>query len=227
MTMPIERLPCALHPTSGQLAAEGDRLCLAHRDAVRDALDDITRLAAVLTDPEALLPKRGSDLARSSSVPKSTPPTDLLLLSLTDWRTIAERPGDPDDVLGLLGHWADRVRRLTGLAARSGPRVLTTEIGVLVRMFAWLTRQAFVAEFARQVLGLRDVLLELAGEARGRVPLGRCTTPVTDEDGQVWQCYYLLQVRLGDEWVRCPRCGTSWPRLDWPDLALELQGGAR
>lgn len=224
----IERLPCALHPGKGSPAREGYLVCGGCATKLRDALDDIVRLAALLTNPYALIPEKRSDLARSSPGYKSSSPANDTVIALTDWRSIAWYRGDPDDVLGVLGHWADKVRASTGLAARSGPRTITGEIAVLVRMFDWLQRQDLIGRLTHEVLNLQGVLLELAGEARARVPIGRCTTPTLDPDtGQEWQCYQLLQVRPDDRAVRCPRCLTSWSRLHWPELAAALRDGAR
>lgn len=231
--MIIEPAPCDLCTTRD--ASEGYRGCSRCRLELRDALDDVVRLAATLDGPDALLQRRTSG-GRGAPGYRSTSPANDTVIAFTDKRTVALRAGDPWDVVGVLGGWADQVREMTGLksrprprcitALRMRPRTLTSEIGVLFRMLDWITRQDWCEGFAREVIGIRDALSDLTGDRQARVRIGRCPTPVHDQDtGQDVECRYLLQARPGDKNIHCPRCDTTWPRLYWPDLGAALKEG--
>lgn len=226
--MIIERVPCGL---CRRLAPEGYLLCARCALDLQHALDDITRIYASLDGPDALLPRAGGG-GRGSPGYRSTVPLNLYLVALTDRRTVARRPHDPHDVLGVLHSWAEQVREQTGIGVRH-PRnsaelreykSVTSAVAVLIRMRDWITRQDWAEAFTREVLEIRDALREATGEARGRVRIGRCITTLTDPDTQEPHlCGYLLQASPDDKAIRCPRCSAWWPRLYWPDLGKALR----
>lgn len=50
-----------------------------------------------------------------------------------------------------------------------------------------------------------------------KVRVGHCPTVV---DGV--PCRHVLVVKLGAVSIRCPKCATTWPRAQWPQLAKHL-----
>lgn len=211
--MIIEPVQCLL--CLRRWAAEGFRTCERCGEDVRDALDDIVRLYPLAVD-DALGPTSTAS-ARSSSTYRSMPPLDLDRLDKTE-RLAAE------DVVGTLASWAAQVRTLTGQPARRERPTVSSEVAALVRMWPWIRKQELIGDLARDVLQMRATLSRLAREGHGHIPIGPC--PITTPDPQTGtprRCGQLLHARRGERTVRCPRCGTPWPRLHWPDLGAALR----
>ncbi|GLZ36230.1 hypothetical protein Lesp02_84170 [Lentzea sp. NBRC 105346] len=207
--------PCAVHPHGGRRALPGFRVCEPCMREGRQALDDIERIAfTIWNDPDALLPKRGSDVARGSSSYKSASPANDLVLALTDWRSIAERRGDPDAFADVVFFWSERVCELTGLYYPAPPPGKWPSIMVLGRMWHWVCKQDFAGLCVWDMTNTANSLREVAHENRGKAKLGRCPVPL---DGL--RCGYLLLVRPDADHVTCPRCTTRWARDRWIDLS--------
>ncbi|ROP36272.1 hypothetical protein [Saccharothrix texasensis] len=205
-----DRGPCLIRET--HVAAEGYRTCDPCATYVRDALDDVVRLHPVVAE-EAEYGTGGGDGPRGATVYRSGPPVNLARLDRADRLAQA-------GVLATLAYWADGVRESTGLPARTGAPTLAGEVVVLVRMWSWIRKQDAVGKFAFEVVELRRVLAQLAGETRGRIPVGVCPVLV-DHDartGAPIQCGQRLHARPGDRALRCPQCGTLWPAYRWVDL---------
>jgi hypothetical protein len=180
-------------------------------------------------DPEALLPVAGTGGGSTSKAYGSKSPARDALLDTTDRRPTAE--GDPRDIHGVLAAWADAVRESNNLPPRPRPRCRTArdlargtvagELQLLRGLWWWIRGHPAAGQFARDLFGIRDMLTDLAGESRGRVRIGRCTTSV-DVGGR---CGQLLLARIGDRVIHCPRCTTKWPWLSWSALADDLTDG--
>lgn len=210
--------PCAVHPNAGRRALSGYRVCEPCLREGMTGLDDIERIAWTLwNDPDALLPHRGSNSGRSTSSHKSSPPLNLSVLALTDWRSIATKRGDPEDFEAVVRYWSDKVCDAIGVFY---PRPQTGQwpaVMVLRRWWHWLCKQSFAGPAVWDLTNVATLLRDVALETRGKAKLGRCPERL---DGM--RCGYLLMVRPDADHLTCPRCGTGWPKLGWRRLAYAI-----
>lgn len=208
--MNIDRTPCLIRPV--HLAAEGYRTCDPCSSRMRDALDDITRLYPQV-DEEVTYGTTSDGGPRGSTVYRSGPPVNLARLDR------AHRLGQAH-VADILSSWADNVRQDTGQPAVDGPQTVTGSVVLLVRMWSWIRAQDWVADLAEELFDLQRTLQQLAGETRGRIPLGHCPCLVDHDPrtGAQILCEQRLYARPGDRAVHCPQCGTTWPAYRWDEL---------
>lgn len=208
--MNIDRTPCLLRPT--HLATEGYRTCDPCSSRMRDALDDIVRLFPKV-DHEVHADTRGGDGGpRGSTVYQSGPPINLARIDR------AQRL-DQAHIAEILSSWADNVCEDTGQPRFNGCSVSGAAV-VLVRMWSWIRAQDWVADLAAELFDLQRTLQQLAGETRGRIPLGLCPQPVDYHPitGAQIYCEQRLYARPDDRAVHCPQCGTTWPAYRWDEL---------
>lgn len=218
--LPVGQIqPCAVHPHGGRRALTGYRVCEPCLREGRQALDDIERIAhAIWTDPHALLPKRGSDTARGSSSYRSASPANDSVIALTDWRSIAEYRGDPDDFEHVVVHWSDKVCQLAGLRYPVPAKGQWPAIMVLGRMWHWVCKQDFAGTCLWDLTNTANALREVAHENRGKAKLGRCPVRLAG-----LRCGFLLMVRPEADHISCPKCLTTWGRDRWLRLSTEIE----
>jgi hypothetical protein len=212
--------PCAVHPDAGRRALPGYRVCEPCLREGMTGLDDIERIAWTLwTDPDALLPHRGSDSGRGSSSHKSSPPLNLSVVALTDWRSIATTRGEPDDFEMVVHYWSDKVCTALGLFYPVPPHGKWPAIMVLRQWWHWLCKQQDLAgPCVWDLTNVATLLRDVAMENRGKAKLGRCPERLGG-----MRCAYLLMVRPDADHLTCPRCGTTWPKLSWRSLAYSIR----
>jgi hypothetical protein len=215
---------------------EGWFACHRCADRLAGVLDDIGTLAALLDDPEALLPsggQLGTGGARSVPGPRS-PAVDALLIHL-DVRT---RNGPDDREFGALASiegWARAVREELSIDTEpakmlatvpAGRATITRELATLKFHWPWVLAQPWLDEFAT---AMREIRSSLEGGPTTRtVRIGPCPAVVgyeaddegvvqVDEDGNALpvQCGATLRVQLGADVIRCRKCGGSWQRAHW------------
>lgn len=212
-------LTCARHPDTGKLALPGFTVCEPCMREGRHALADIERIAVTLwSDPEALLPHRGSDSGRGSTGYRSASPANDLVIALTDWRSVAEHPGDPEDFEHVVFGWAEHVRDLLGICYPRPRLDQWPSVMILQAHWTWICKRDWAGDCISQLLSIAAVLREVGHENRGRAKLGRCPVRI---DG--WRCRCLLLVRLDADHITCPRCDTRWARPQWRQLAEEIE----
>lgn len=208
--MNIDRADC--HIRAGHLAAAGSLTCDPCSSRVRDALDDVVRLYPQVA--EEVLCGTGSDGGpRGSTIYRSGPPINLA-------RIDREQRLQHAYIVEIVASWADQVREDTGMPPRPGPPALAAEATVLVRMWSWIRSQDWVGDLADELFELRRTLQQLAGETRGRIPIGACPKVVDHHPrtGALIACGQHLYVRPGDRAVRCPQCSTVYPAYRWDEL---------
>lgn len=214
---PVERTSCVICRRAP--AQHTYRTCDLCKYEVESMLDEIAHLHAEhVDDPDSVLRAPGLERTGSPTY-KSTSPTSLTRIDLTDPRPGYD--GMPRDALGILVFWADSVREFHNLlmpaprcstAARMIRGTVRSQVQFLLGYWWWIRAHPAAADFARQLRRIRDELLDLAHDRAGLVRIGRCV----GDDGIV--CNQLLLVRVGDRAVTCPSCGTRWPSLRWPEL---------
>lgn len=212
-----DRVPCLLRPN--HLATEGYRTCDPCSSRMRDALDDILRLYPQVAE-EVLCGTSSDGSPRGATIYRSGPPINLA-------RVDREQRLKQATVVWSIADWADSVRDDAGLPQRADLPVLNAEAALLVRMWSFVRRQDWVADFASELFELRSTLQGLASETRGRIPLGVCPELV-DHDPRTLApiyCGQRLNARPGDRAVHCPQCGTTWPAYRWDELHT-AQGAA-
>lgn len=207
--MIIDRTPCLIRPV--HLAAEGYRSCDPCSSRMRDALDDITRLYPKV-DHEVHSGTGGDGGPRGSTIYQSGPPINLARLDR------AQRL-DQAHIAEILASWADNVCEDTGQPRHYGRSVSGSAV-VLVRMWSWIRAQDWVGDLAAELFDLQRTLQQLAGETRGRIPLGLCPQPVDHHPrtGAQILCEQRLYARPDDRAVHCPQCGTTWSAYRWNEL---------
>lgn len=209
--MNIDRAHCHIRPT--HQAAEGSLTCDPCSTRMRDALDDIVRLYPAVAE-EVLCGTNSDDGPRGVGGSfHSGPPINLARIDRESRLARA-------DIVYIVASWADEVREDTGLPPRPGPPALKAEAVVLVRMWSWIRSQDWVGDLAAELFDLQRTLQQLAGETRGRIPLGLCPQPVDTDPrtGAPIVCEQRLYARPGDRAVRCPQCATTWPAFRWDEL---------
>lgn len=207
--MNINRAQCHVRPA--HLAAEGSLTCDPCSTRMRDALDDITRLYPKV-DHEVHSGTTGDGGPRGSTIYQSGPPLNLARLDR------AQRL-DQAHIADILCSWADNVCEDTGQPRHTGGSVSGAAV-VLVRMWSWIRSQDWVGDLAAELFDLQRTLQQLAGETRGRIPLGLCPQLVDHDPrtGAPIHCEQRLYARPDDRAVHCPQCGTTWPAYRWDDL---------
>lgn len=208
--MNIDRVPCKLRPT--HLAVEGYLTCDPCSSRMRDALDDVVRLFPKVDHEVHSDSTSGDGGPRGSTVYQSGPPINLARIDR------AQRLGQAH-VAEILSSWADNVCEDTGQSRHDGYSV-SGAATVLVRMWSWIRRQYWVGDFASELFDLQRTLQQLAGETRGRIPLGLCPQPVdyNPRTGARIYCEQRLYARPDDRAVHCPQCSATWPAYRWNEL---------
>lgn len=113
-----------------------------------------------------------------------------------------------------------------------GGRTVAGEVSLLTEWLDHITRQYWVSDLGEEVRTLvRDLRTVLNVDERS-VPVGRCPATVPGPvsrsavrvrpAGQSRPCGAALRVRLGNERIVCPACGTSWARDQWDELSGAL-----
>jgi len=103
-----------------------------------------------------------------------------------------------------------------GLTART----VAGEAAFLIEWLDFITRQYWVSDLADEVRSLLGAVRAATGTAESSIPVGTC--PAENEtNGR--PCGARLRVRMGAEWIACPRCRTRWPRVQWDELS-DAQG---
>lgn len=209
--MNIDRTSCLIRLT--HLSAEGYRTCDPCSSRMRDALDGIVRIYPAVAE-EVLCGTSSDDSSRGTAgCYRSGPPINLARI---DRESRLARAG----IVDIVASWADEVREDTGMPPRSGQPALKAEAVVLVRMWPWIRAQEWVGDLAVELFDLQRTLQQLAGETRGRIPLGLCPRPV-DHDARTGAqilCEQRLYARPGDRAVHCQQCGATWPLHRWDEL---------
>jgi hypothetical protein len=216
--MNIDRAECRIRP--GHLAAEGSLTCDPCSSRVRDALDDIVRLYPKVAE-EVLCGASSDDGPRGvGGGYRSGPPINLARIDREQRLAHAY-------IVEIVASWADEVREDTGMPPRPGPPALKAEATVLVGMWSWIRSQDWVGDLAAELFDLQRTLQQLAGETRGRIPLGICPQPVDHDPrtGAQIHCEQRLYARPDDRAVHCPQCSTTWPAYRWDELH-QAQGAA-
>lgn len=216
--MNIDRVPCKLRPTHP--AAEGSLTCDPCSSRMRDALDDIVRLYPAVAE-EVLCGTTADDGPHGMGGGyRSGPPINLARIDRESRLAHA-------DIVRIVASWADQVREDTGMPPRPGPPALKAEAVVLVRMWSWIRSQDWIGDLATELFDLQRTLRQLAGETRGRIPLGTCPQLVDHHpttQAPIY-CGQRLHARPGDRAVHCPQCGTTWTAYHWDELH-NAQGAA-
>ncbi|MFD9706195.1 hypothetical protein [Lentzea sp. NPDC059081] len=219
MTNPLgSTQACAVHPDVGRRALSGYRVCEPCLREGMTGLDDIERIAWTLwSDPDSLLPHRGSDSGRGSTSHKSSPPLNLSVVALTDWRSIASSRGEPDDFEMVVHYWSDKISSTLGVFYPTPARGQWPAVMVLRRWWHWACKQDFAGPLVWDMTNVATLLRDVAQENRGKAKLGRCPERLGGE-----RCGFLLMVRPDADHLTCPRCGTGWPKLGWRRLAFAI-----
>jgi hypothetical protein len=216
--MNIDRAHCHIRP--GHNAAEGSLTCDPCSSRVRDALDDIVRLYPQVAE-EVLCGTSTDDGPRGVGGSfHSGPPINLARIDRESRLARAY-------IVEIVASWADQVREDTGQPPRPGYPALKAEAVVLVRMWSWIRCQYWIADLAAELFDLQRTLQQLAGETRGRIPLGTCPRVVDyhPRTGAQIPCEQRLYARPGDRAVHCGQCSTTWPAYRWDELH-RAQGAA-
>ena len=213
-----------------RLADPGYRSCSSCLDRLRDALREIAARWAAL-DPR---PGASGDGGRGAPGFGSTPPANVTVIAVRDWRSSREartwRGADgrlhreherpPLSVVAelytLARHVAD-ARGLTPPDRLQAPDLVRW----LDSQLDWITRQDGVAGFARVVRELAAQLRPLTGEP-GAKRVGECPNTIDDED-ETRECKAPLYAPLRGETIVCRACGRRWERPAWERLGLMLQ----
>jgi hypothetical protein len=215
--MNLDRAQCHIRP--GHQATEGSLTCDPCSSRVRDALDDIVRLYPQVAE-EVLCGTSSDHGPRGSTIYRSGPPINLARIDREDRLAHAH-------IVEIVASWADEVREDTGMPPRPGYPALKAEAVVLVKMWSWIRSQEWVGDFAVELFDLQRTLQQLAGETRGRIPLGTCPRVVDHHPhtGAQIHCEQRLYARPGDRVVRCSQCATNYPAYRWDELH-RAQGAA-
>lgn len=210
---------CVLRHDKPRRAQTGSLICTKHDHALRDDLRDIEILYALLdhvTEPGSVVM---DELVRYAKRPDPAAPMRLEVAVLRDQRTTWDvNQPDAVSVLAVITSWATIVRddmRLTPPAQAT----LTSELGTLRAQHDYVTAQAWVDEYAREIHRAAQALRHVCGEHDGQ-PVGRCQV-IHDDDTECGGP--LFPDRYGLMRVRCARCGETWDQDDLRRLGLLLE----
>ncbi len=211
------------HGDQRRRAVNGTLLCRRHDDALREDLEDIGLLYALL--PHVAEP--GSvvidELTRYAKRPDPAAPVRLEVVALTDSRTTWD-PSQPDavDVLGVLTSWATIVRDEQHLAD-TGRATIASELATLRTHHDFVIAQAWVDEYTREIHRSALALRHACGEYDRAVQVGSCPLVQPGAAGDGVCGGRLYPDRYGLMRVRCVRCGETWDEDDLRRLGLVLE----
>lgn len=155
--MPTLPALCMVHDELGEeVAAEhGTYLCAACAQRLVNALEDIHNDYVRVLDLYFLA---GTKEPRTANT-KSVPPMSMHVVSLTDARSVYERPGDPVSAERVLGAWCQAVADTRGRALPVGvSRDVRQQCCYLITALGWLVTTPVVARFAHHVMCTRRSL---------------------------------------------------------------------
>jgi hypothetical protein len=192
-------------------------ICANHYEKLGSALEDILELCSLLF--YFYEPGTATDDGRQVHGTRIDPPSPVRLdvVALMDPRTKQLHPSDPVPVLAIIESWAKLVREERGLEAPTTTSILSEEIHLLSRHWAWIVEQAWVDDFANEIRDCQSALKSAIGEHSPR-PVGKC--PITTDEGTCQGNLY--QDRYGRLGVTCRKCGEVWGETELRRLGLVL-----
>lgn len=169
------------------------------------------RLLRQLRELDQLLPtlslqRRRVGAERGAPGFASHPPADDTTILHTDWRSRWDSP-DGVGALAALHSWADHIRTDRNITHPS-QHTLTSETSVLRTNHHWLTRQPYIADYARELAHIHAAIRAQAGDPIPR-PLGQCIAIHTH--GECTGTVYELDDATG---ARCGSCHRVYNGLD-------------
>lgn len=214
-----------------RLADPGYRSCSSCLDRLREQLREIGARWTAL-DPR---PGASGDGGRGAPGFGSTPPANVTVLAVRDWRSSREartwRGADgrlhreherpPLSVEGELYTLVHHVQQARGLTAPPTALRAPDLVRWLDGQLDWVTRQDGVVGFARVVRELVAQLRPLTGEPGAR-RIGSCPNTV-DEGESTRECGAPLFAPLRGDTISCRACGRHWERDAWLQLGRTLQ----
>lgn len=230
MTAIEQRIQCVTcTKTPPRRAQSGYVTCDRCADLIRECLDEIVRLYAVLNEDEAFLPVVQPGARRGPGFASRSPANDQAIV-LTDSRTTWTEETPVHNPLIVVESWARMVREDVGEKPPEGRATLAGEAALLIRRLDWITRQSWVDEMWRELREVRGSLREFNGQHKPR-KVGTCTVMV-DRDGTIVECGTPLYAPPEGDLIRCSGCREEWPRRRWLLLGqtltsrTDVQGGA-
>lgn len=210
---------CVMRHDRPRRTLTASHLCAKHDRDLRDDLDDIVLLYALLdhiTEPGSVV---ADELVRYAKRPDPAAPMRLEVAVLRDTRTTWD-VGQPDavSVLSVVTGWATIVREDMRLSPPPSATIVS-EVGTLRTQHDYATAQDWVDEYAKDIHRAAQALRHVCGEHEGQ-PVGRCQVVREDStrcDGP------LFPDRYGLMRVRCARCGETWDQDDLRRLGLLLE----
>lgn len=218
MTEIVSTLLCAVCSTvdKPRRATPGYRTCDRCADRIREALNEIPDLYAVLDEDEALLPVVSLGGRRGPGFGSRSPANDHAI-AMTDPRTTWTAEDRVHNPLTVVESWARMVRGDVGEKPPEGRATVHGETRLLIRRLDFITRQDWVDEFWVEVREVRDQLRAFNGD-RKPLPIGYCPTLLaTGKDCRT----ALFAPPMGDT-IRCNGCRREWPRREWMHLGQTL-----
>jgi hypothetical protein len=221
---------CVIHPPPRndqpwERADRGYLTCWGCYKRVRSWLVPYTRdrdgrpasipgLYAILSAVPGLHPVAGDSGLRTPAFGPRSPANDTVI-AMTDHRSTRNHrwpAGDPHSVPGVLAEWVAQLavsKNLTG----PPPRSVLAMCQVLDRNLGYITRQAWVVEFAIELGWLRRQLVEVN---QPRKVIGRCPNTI-DEGLTTRRCGAMLFAPVYGDHIECwaPDCRREWARREW------------
>jgi predicted RNA-binding Zn-ribbon protein involved in translation (DUF1610 family) len=217
-------------------AAPGRVACTSCTDRVWRDLSRLQLLYDGVTDVDELIPGGSPDSTGGRSVPGPRSPAVDALLVHTDPRS-ATGPGESPAALASIAGWARTVREDTTvevapefmLAVVPRGRVsMGRELAAIRGAWPWVTGQPWFLDFATEVRGVINALLEVRRMRDKTIRIGGCPKVIIafdipearDKAAELFtmECGATLRVRPADAEIRCKNCGTIWPRSEWREL---------
>lgn len=207
-------LPCVLgHPADKPAERYGQLLiCRRHYRWLDSTLTQIMELFALT--PLVLMPGRTGS-GRNTDV-YAPAPLRLEVAALTDRRarnTVEDPFGDPEgipDVPGTLWQWVRMIAEERPCYPPESATVMAST-SFLHRERHWIGQQAWVDDYATEMVELHRSLARVVGETMFPRPVGHCPN-----------CAKPLFLTGGVDLVECKRCGSAWTGVALARLMARL-----
>jgi hypothetical protein len=185
--------------------------CKRHYHHLGDTLREIETLAGLL-DAVLLPGPGGSDVRVSGGGYGSPAPGRLAVMAITDAR--AKTPIDLDeegavpDMPGTLASWARIV-----VEERATTDLLTGDVSQSVRVLRrerkWIAAQAWLDDYAFELVAVHRALAAAVGDTMWPRPVGKCPN-----------CGAPLFNTIGLDEIHCRRCKSTWTGVHLARLRL-------
>lgn len=187
-------------------------------ELIRECIQEIPDLYAVVARPSSLLPSVAPGARRGPGFSSRSPANDTTIV-LTDPRTTWTEEQPYHNALIVLESWARMVREDVGQKPPVGPANITGEARLLVARLDFITRQAWVEDMWAELKETRAQLRAhpACDEQERRRLIGPCPNLVDGRD-----CGAPLHAPLYGDTVQCHSCDRRWPRPEWQHLGRTM-----